>query len=157
MIRPAPLSLLILLATLLISPTAMAKNPPPEGRTYFVFIMGLDDDPYGIEADCLTFDATQACSPDGQTCMAWERTEGGRQSQKESGFSLATEIEDDGLIIRLDGQGRIDSRGHKSSISAVARAAALDLQLNFAFAGRQVGASRCRQMVEDFRAQPASP
>jgi len=142
---------------LLLSPTAMAKNPVPEGRTYFIFIMGLDDDPYGIDVDCLTFDANQACTPDGEICLDWQRTQGGVQTNKEVGFALNTQFDQDGLIIRMEGQGRIESRGRNSSLSAVVRAAALSEQLNFTFAGRQVKRSRCLRLAEEFRAQPAGP
>lgn len=153
MTRRFPVFLLILLAVLLINSTAMAKDPAPAGRTYFVFVMGLDEDPYAIEPDCLTFSATEACTLDGQLCLDWQRVEGGLQSSSQSGFSLVTEIEDDGLIVTITGQGRVDSRGRKSSISAVGRAAALDVQLNFSFSGRQANRNRCRQMMEDFQAQ----
>ena len=157
MIRPAPIFLLTLLAMLLLSPAAMAKNPVPEGRTYFIFIMGLDDSPYGIEVDCLTFDANQACTPEGDVCLDWQRTQGGVQTNREVGFSLSTQFEEDGLIIRMDGQGRVDSRGRKSSLSAVARAEALGEQMNFTFAGRQVKRSQCIRLAEEFRSQPADP
>jgi len=156
-IRPAPILLLTVLAMLLLSPTAMARNPAPEGRTYFIFIMGLEDDPYGIEADCLTFGANQACTPEGDICLDWQRTQGGVQTNKEGGFALHTQFDQEGLIIRMEGQGRIDSRGRKSSLSAVARAAALDVQLNFTFAGRQVKRSQCLRLAEEFRAQQSGP
>jgi len=150
MTRPVPVFLLILSAVLFFNSTAMAKDPAPDGRTYFVYVMGLDEDPYAIEPDCLTFNATQACTQDGAMCLDWERVEGGVQKKTESGFSLATEIENEGLVIAITGQGRVDSRGRKSSISAVGKASALDVQLNFSFSGRQTTRNRCRQMMEDF-------
>ena len=158
MIRPTTILLLILCAVLFMNPNAsMAKSPAPEGRTYFVVVIGLGDDPYVPEVDCLTFDATQACTLDDQTCLSWERAEGGLQTNKESGFSLTTTIDSDGLMINLEGQGRADSRGSKSSISAVARAAALDEQLNFSLAGRQTTRNQCLRRIDEYMAQNSSP
>lgn len=154
--RLTPILLLILCAVLITGTTAEAKGPPPEGRTYFVYVTGLDEDPYAAQADCLTFDATEACTPDGQTCLTWERTTGGLQTNKESGISLTAQIDEDGLIITLESQGRVDSRGSKSSIAVVGHATALDGQLNFTFSGRQVSRGRCLRMVEAFTAQASS-
>ena len=155
--RPTPILLLTLITGLLMSPSLMAKGPPPDGRTYIVFVMGLGDDPLSPEGDCLTFDATRACTLDNGTCLDWRRTEGGLQTPNESGFSLATEIEDDGLTIVMEGQGRIDSRGPKSSISAAVHATALDVQLNFAFTGRQTSRNKCRRRIEDFQERMNTP
>jgi len=156
--RPTSILLLILCPMLLTGSAAMAKGPAPEGRTYFVYVMGLNDDPYEADADCLTFDATHACAIDDLFCLTWQRAQGGLQTNRESGFTIVAEIDDDGLIIAMEGQGRVNSRGKRSSISVVARAAALGVQLNFVFAGRQVGRSRCLRMVEDFyEAQTAAP
>ena len=148
--RPTAILILTLCAMLLTGSSAMAGAPAPEGNTYFIYVIGLEDDPYEASADCLIFDATHACTLDDQVCLTWQRTEGGLQYNKESGLSFAAEIDDDGLIITVEGQGRVDSRGRRSSISVVGRVAALDVQMNFAFAGRQVGRNRCLRMVEDF-------
>ena len=146
----------MLLAILVTGSTAVAGAPAPEGRTYFVYIMGLNDDPYEVGVDCLAFDATQACSLDDEICLAWERAEGGLQTRKESGFSIVTEIDDDGLILTLEGQGRVNSRGGRSSISVAADVTALDVHLNFVFAGRQVGKNRCLRLQEEFLAAQAA-
>ena len=148
--------LFTLSATLLASSALVAKSPAPEGRTYFIHVIGFGDDPFMAEADCLTFDATQACTLDGQTCLDWSRIEEGRQTVRESGFTMSTEIDDEGLVITMEGQGRVDSRGPKSSIAAVGQAAALDQRMNFTFAGRQTSRSRCLDMVEDFQSQSTS-
>ena len=153
--RTASILALVLPLVLLAGSTAAAGAQAPQGRTYFVWVMGLNDDTYDADVDCLTFDATEACSSDGEVCLAWQRAEGGVQARKQSGFSFETEIDDDGLIITMDGQGRVDDRGKGSSISMVARAAALDLQLNFVVSGRQARRSRCLRMVEDFYAARA--
>ncbi len=147
--RPISILLLILCAMLLTSTTAMARSPAPEGRTYFIYVMGLNDDPYEVDADCLAFDETLACSLN-QNCLSWQRADGGLQTNNESGFLLVGDLDDDGLIVTMEGQGRVNSRGRRSSISVVTRASALGFQLNFAMAGRDVGRSRCRRMVEDF-------
>lgn len=148
--RRISILLLILGAMLLTGSTTMARGLPPEGRIYFVYVMGLNDDPYEASADCLEFDETQACSVDDQFCLTWQRTEGGLQTNRAFGISFAAEIDSDGLLITMEGQGRVESRGRRSSISAVGRAAALDVQVNFVFSGREVGRSRCLGMVEDF-------
>lgn len=155
--RRTPILLVILLAGLLMSTELMAKVPAPEGRTYFIVLIGLDDDHYRPEADCLTFDATQACTPGGQTCLEWQTTEASSQGSRESGFSIATQIEENDMVITIEGQGRIDSHGRRSSISAVAKAAAQGAQLNFGFTGRQTGRAKCLRLVEEFEAQMSSP
>lgn len=148
--RPISILLLTVGAMLLTGSATMAKGPPPEGRTYFVYVMGLEDDLYDISADCLEFDETQACSIGDQFCLTWQEAEGGLHTSKAFGISFAAEIDSDGLLITMEGQGRVETRGRRSSISAVGRAAALDVQLNFTFSGRDVGRSRCLRMVEEF-------
>ena len=155
--QPAAILLLIALSPLFLVSTAQAKNPVPQGRTYFILVMGLGEDPYSPEADCLTFDATQACTLDGGTCLDWQRLEGQTQSDREVAFALSTQFEEDGITITIEGQGRVDSRGARSSISYVAQARALDQKMNFGFSGRQIGPSRCMQMVADFQAQNSGP
>jgi hypothetical protein len=149
--RNAKLFVPILLVSLLVSSAAVAKEPAPEGRTYFILVIGLADDPYQAEPDCLTFDALQACTLDGDTCLDWEPL-ASSPDNRQTDFSMTTELEDDGLIILLEGRGTVESRGAKSSISYAAHASVLDQQANFAFAGRQTSAARCRRAVDDFRA-----
>ena len=71
---PIAVSVIVSIALLLSVSSAGAKAPAPEGRTYFIQVMGLDDAPYEVGADCLTFGATEACSLAG-TCLRWERLE----------------------------------------------------------------------------------
>jgi len=148
--RPISILLLTVGAMLLTGSATVANGPPPEGRTYFIYLMGLEDDLYDISADCLEFDETQACSIGDQFCMTWQEAEGGSPTSKAFGISFAAEIDSEGLLITLEGQGRVETRGRRSSISGVGRAAALDVQVNFAFSGREVGRSKCLRMVEDF-------
>lgn len=155
--HPVPLMILVLLTSVALASPAVAKGAPPDGRTYFILVVGLGDDAYAPEADCLTFGATQACTLSGDPCLDWQRLEGQTQSGKEVAFGLSTMLEEDGVVIALAGQGRVDSRGPKSSISFAGHAAAEGMQINFSFAGRQVGRTRCQQQVEAFRGQSASP
>lgn len=148
--RSTSILLLILGAMLLSGSATLAKDLPPEGRTYFVYVMGFEQDPYEVFADCLEFDETQACSLDDLFCLTWQKTEGGLQTSRAFGISFAAELDSDGLLITMEGQGRVESRRRRSSISAVGRAVALGQQLNFAFSGREVGRSKCLRMVEDF-------
>jgi hypothetical protein len=154
--RKIAISIIVSIATLLPVSALMAKGPAPEGRTYFITVIGLDDEPYQVSADCLTFGATEACSLN-ETCLSWQRIEGTQSSSKESGFSLFGELEDNSLSINLDGQGRVNSRGAKSSIAVASRASAMGTQVNFAFSGRQVGQARCTELVEEFYSGTASP
>ena len=154
--RQTAICIIVSIATLLPISAAMAKGPAPEGRTYFIQLIGLEELPYQVSADCLTFGATEACSLNG-TCLSWERTEEAGSSSKESGFSLFGELEDDSVPIILDGRGRVNSRGGKSSIAVASRASAMGARLNFAFSGRQVGRTRCTELVEEFYSGTVNP
>lgn len=157
MIRTHLILFLVSTCAVLCTSRAVAGEPPPEDRTYFIYVIGLDDDPLVGEADCLTFDATQACTLDGLTCLNWQRASGGVQSPKQSGFSMSAVIDDGELVVSFEGQGRVESLGRKTAIAAVGRAAALDASLNFSFAGRQTSLGKCRRRVEEFRAQSGDP
>ena len=141
---------LILSSALFAGSTVEGAAPPPQGRTYFVNVMGLGDEPYDMSVACLAFDATQACVPDDEVCLNWQRSEGGVQTVQVSGFTVDGELNDDGLVITMDGQGRVEGRGRKSSITIAARAQALGVQLNYVIAGRQASRGRCRRMVEAY-------
>lgn len=130
------------------APAQAAKPPVPEGRTYFVVIMGLGDTPYEQEADCFTFDADEVCATD--VCLTWRRVEAPGQTRKQTAFEMEGEIDDDGLLIDVEGQGRAENRGQRSTIAVAARAAALGQKLNFGITGREVGASGCQSLLEDF-------
>lgn len=130
---------------------AAAKDAAPADRTYFVVIVGLGDGgPYDVEAGCLTFDGSEFCTDGDETCLAWSRTQGGLQVRKQSGFSFHVDMEEDGVLVQINGQGRVDDRGKKSALSAVGRGRVGDQMVNFSFAGREVRASRCPELVEDF-------
>lgn len=151
--------LAIIWATLLLalSPAyaAVAKDAVPADRTYFVVVMGLGDDgPYDVEATCLKFDGSEFCDVYGETCLEWDRTQGGKQVRKQSGFSFAVDIEDNGMLVQINGQGRVDDRGKKSALSAVGRGQVGDQMVNFSIAGREVRASRCPNLIRDYAASP---
>ena len=154
--RSITVPVIVSIAILLPLSAAVAKGPAPEGRTYFIQVMGLEEQPYEVATDCLTFGATEACSLAG-VCLRWERLESPQQTRKEFGFTLVGEVEDDGVVIVLDGRGQVNSRGSKSSIAVASRASAMGVQLNFAIAGRQVGRARCEQLVEEFLIGSAEP
>lgn len=154
--RLSSILLVAVLAAIAATSPAAAKDPAPAGRTYFILVVGLDEDLYRPQADCLKFDPTQVCTLDGQMCFDWFRVEGGVQEARESGFALTAEIDDGEAAISLDGQGRVDSRGNRSSISFAGHLEALGQRLNFSFSGRQVGAAKCMRMASEFEVQTAS-
>jgi len=144
-----------LLLTLSPAYSAVAKDAVPAERTYFIVIMGLGDNgPYDVEAGCLTFDGSEFCTEDGETCLAWDRTQGGLQVRKQSGLSFTADLEEDGMLLQINGQGRVDDRGKKSALSAVGRAQVGEQIVNFSLAGREVRASRCLDLISDFVAGP---
>lgn len=137
------------------SQLAAAKEAAPADRTYFVVIVGLGAaGPYDVEAGCLTFEGSEFCTDGGETCLTWNRTQGGLQVRKQSGFSFLVELEEDGELVQISGQGRVDDRGKKSAISAVGRGRVNDQMINFSFAGREVRASRCPELVNEFLSGP---
>jgi hypothetical protein len=154
--RQTAICIIVSITILLSGSAVLTAGAAPEGRTYFIQVMGLEEQPYEAAADCLTFNATEACSLAG-TCLEWERLESSQQSRKESAFTLIGEVDDEGMVITLDGKGRVNARGNKSSIAVASRASAMGVQLNFSFSGRQVGRARCVELVEEFYADASTP
>lgn len=130
------------------------KGLAPDGRTYFAVITGVGDSPYEVQASCIQFHTTEMCVVDGD-CFEYSLTEGGVQTRHQTSFQFAGTFLDDGLEVRIDGQGRADNRGRRSSLAAVAHAMVEDpvtgqrAGLNLSFSGREVGASRCQQLARD--------
>jgi hypothetical protein len=148
-------SLVIALTVTSAAPAAAAKAPV--GKTYFVVSVGVASDAaeaYELDYGCVRFTPTLFCQE--SRCGEWERTADGRQTSREWPMAFHWTIVDDetGAAVEIDGKGRIDSRGPKSSISAVARGRDPEtgVAINFAFAGRAVGAARCERLVTEYLA-----
>ncbi len=142
--------ILILAAAL---PASAAR--PPAGRTYFVISMGTEigeGEEFTRSAGCVRFTATEFCQED--QCGTWTRTMTEVQTPKETSFAFSWILidEETGLAVEIDGEGRIDSRGRKDALAAVARGVIAGEQRNFAFAGRSVPAARCPRLVAAFEA-----
>ena len=142
------------------SPATAVK--PPTGRTYFVVSVGVATDrseAYEVSAGCISFTATQICRADpagGLECGTWQRTATGPQARKQGSFDFQFSLIDDetGLPIEVDGRGRFDARGKRSSIGGAARGseATSGRVINMALAGRAVRPARCLLLVEEFEA-----
>ena len=145
---------LVGILVLSLAATAEAREPFPEGRVYFTLFEGLGDTPYEVSADCLEVGASELCLDDETVCLEWNRTEGGVQTRRQISFEFRAEFEQDGMLLELDGQGRADDRGARSSIAAVARLRAPELgaKINFSLSGRETSAAECRDLVEEFQA-----
>jgi hypothetical protein len=148
------LALFVAVALLAATPAGAAKAPI--GKTYFVVSIGLSTEApeaYVPDVGCIRFTRDQLCESDG-TCGDWRPTEDVERAPKQSPFAYEFEFIDDetGELITVEGVGRIDMRGPKSSIAAVGMAIepTSGIKLNFAIAGRAVGPARCQQLVEDF-------
>ena len=74
------------------------------------------------------------------------------RQQWQVGFEFELTDDETGLPIKINGVGRIDSRGAKSAIAGAAHGVELTTgeTINFALAGRAVGAARCEQMERDY-------
>ena len=123
-----------------------------------ITVVNVPTSPYEVEASCLEVNATEFCLDSEDTCLAWTRTEGGAQTRRQVSFEFQAEFMDDGMLLELDGQGRADDRGPRSSISAVARLRAPELgaKINFALSGRETSAAECQDLVEEFQAAGGS-
>ena len=129
---------------------AQARPPFPQDRTFFVVFMGLGDTPYHVEAACFEFSATEICSLD--TCLEWELSEDESNTRRSMTFELAGEIDDEGLLIDIEGKGTAEDRGNRSAFTGTFRARALGVSLNAAMAGRETSPAKCRRLVEAFEA-----
>jgi hypothetical protein len=152
---------LSILGVAFLAATAATAAKVPEGRTYFVVSIGVATDEfeaYELDAGCLTFTATEICDNDevAEDCGTWRPTSRGKQTRKQKSFEFEFSLIDDetGLPVEIEGQGRIDTRGRKSSIGGVAQGLEpiSGVKINFAMAGRAVGAARCARLVEEFEA-----
>jgi len=131
---------------------------PPVGRTYFVVSLGLATDraeAYEMGAGCLSFTRDEMCDTDG-ACGEWWLIEEGEVSRGQwlAGFDLSVIDDESGLPVEIVGAGRIDIRGPRSSFAAAAHGIepTSGAKINFAVAGREVGANRCRRLVAAFPA-----
>lgn len=122
-----------------------AAEPPPADRTYFAILVGLDA-PYSWEADCLRFTSTEICTSDG-LCGNWSFT-GAPGSEAGFAFELT---DDEGVEIRIDGQGRIDGRGKKDSLAGAAQAREGGKSFNFSFTGRSTTRKKCSRLLAEWR------
>lgn len=133
----------------------------PIGKTYFVASLGMATDAseaYEVGVGCLTFTRTQVCDEAGEgDCGDWWGTDEGVQTRKQRALAFEFILIDDetGMPVEIDGTGRIDTRGPRSSLAGVARAREpeSEVAINVAFAGRAVGAEKCRRLVEEFEAE----
>ncbi len=130
----------------------------PVGKTYFVVSLGVATDEgeaYEISAGCVRFDRSEICETDGD-CGRWWRIKEERKANKQWAVGFEFNLIDDetGLPVKIEGTGRIDSRGPRSSIAGAAHGMepSSDVMINFALAGRAVGELRCEQLVADFEA-----
>jgi hypothetical protein len=141
------------LALLAATPADAAK--PPIGKTYFVVSLGLatdSEESYEVDFGCVRFTRSEICDQ-GDECGSWWLIEGAEHAPRQSHFAFEFDVFDDetGLPVSMTGTGRIDSRGPKSSLAAVAMATepTTGVKINFALAGRAVGAPRCARMVAE--------
>jgi hypothetical protein len=118
---------------------------PPVGKTYYTVLMGVAS-PYDISTACFEFGANEVCSTDGDSCGSWLRT---HALGKQTAFTFDMSLLDNGDLIRLQGQGRVDTLGRKSSIGGTGRIAGAGPRYNYSFAGREMPRSRCEQMLAE--------
>lgn len=144
---------LIAAGLVLLAATAASAARPPAGRTYFVVSIGVATDrseAYEVDVGCVQFSDDEFCEADG-ACGAWFRTTAGLQTLKQSSIGFEYTLIDDetGATVQVDGQGRVDDRGAKSSMGAVARGLepGSGSKINFAFAARAVSPARCLELV----------
>jgi hypothetical protein len=151
-------SLLALVAAVLMTAQTAGAAKAPSGKTYFVVSLGVatdESEAYEVSAGCVRFDRSEICEMDGD-CGSWWRIEEGRKANKQwaVGFEFDLIDEETGLPVKIEGTGRVDSRGPRSSIAGAAHGMepASGVRINFALAGRAVGQMRCEQLVAEFEA-----
>lgn len=137
---------LALASTLLLFlwPAATAEAAAsPVGKTYYTVLLGLAE-PYDMSASCFEFGLNALCSTDGDTCGSWVMTDSrGRQGAFD--FDLA--LLEDGVPVRIQGEGRLERQGKRSSIGGTGRIAGAGPMFNYSFAGREVKKGRCLEML----------
>lgn len=140
----------VVLALLTGQPALAQEDPaPPEGRTYLTIALGLDG--HAPTAACLEFESDELCSDEGQ-CGSWRRTDGGRQTRRQTSFSFEFSlIDDEGSGVEIDGEARVDARGRGNTFAAVARGRAEGQRgVNFGMVGRPIDPVRCLELVNEF-------
>jgi len=122
-----------------------ARGGDPAGRTYYTVIVGTGETITDLTSDCLSFDATEFCTSDG-TCGSWSVTSA---ENKMTGFDFSIVLlDEDGVAVDVEGRGRVDFKGPRSSVGAAARASAQGAQINFSLAGRSLGKAQCLNLLE---------
>lgn len=147
----------VVLAVLWASAAPASGAKAPVGKTYFIVSIGVaseQSEAYEIGVGCLTFTRTELCGE--EDCGRWWNAEedGRARRQMAIGFEFNLTDDETGALIDMDGTGRIDARGPKSSIAGVARGVERDtgVKINFSLAGRQTTPANCAQLVADFEA-----
>ncbi len=144
-IRRVSLALLVLSSAcaLLAEPAVAAR--PPVGRTYYTVAMGLEG-PYGMRAECFEFYEEKLCSIDGVVCGVWQPT---ADFGPQMPFSFDLTTLDDGELMQLEGVGRLETQGQKSSVAGTGRFVPVDggRGANFSFAAREVGRQECLDLL----------
>lgn len=127
-----------------------ARTPPPMGRTYVTLLLVPDPEetpvPLEVEVDCVVFEPNGTfCSVTLDACGTWAFTE---RRKRQSAFDFSLEfVEDDGSQVRLNGKARIDDRGPRNTLAAVARAFVDGRRFNMGFVGRPVTAEQCAEIL----------
>lgn len=153
------LALTALFAVALVAATQpLSAAQPPVNRTYFIVALGVATDAaevYQLDVGCLTFTRSELCDADGD-CGVWWRLEDEVRTPRQwaTGFEFFLTDDETGLPIHVIGRGRIDGRGPKSSLAAVAHGveATSGTTINFAVAGRAVGPRKCERLVAEYEA-----
>ena len=143
--RALTLGVLAAAALLLASSTSVDAARPPVGKTYYTILVGVGS-PYESTSSCFEFGANDVCSTDGDSCGSWLRTDA---TGKQTGFTFDMSLLDDGRLVRLRGEGRVDTLGRKSSIGGTGRISGAGPTYNYSCAGRAMPKARCQQMLAD--------
>lgn len=118
---------------------------PPVGKTYYTVMVGLAS-AYDISTSCFEFGASSVCSTDGDTCGSWLRMD---TIGKQTGFTFDMSLIEDESLVRIRGEGRLDTLGRKSSIGGTGRISGAGPRFNYSFAGREMPKARCLAMLGD--------
>jgi murein DD-endopeptidase MepM/ murein hydrolase activator NlpD len=140
-----------LLLAALAAPTLEAAKAPAK-KTYFTIILGLDS-PFGWQADCLRFTASEMCTFGG-SCGTWARSEA---AAPETAITFTLSFELSGVPVEIDGQARIDDRGKSSSLAGAARARIGGRTSNFGLTGRATKKNKCLKLLRDWDSKNPPP
>jgi murein DD-endopeptidase MepM/ murein hydrolase activator NlpD len=137
-------------AGLLAATSAPAWAGPPAGRTYFTIFLGTES-PFSEGADCMRFTRDEICTSS-DLCGSWFRTE---PVGPESAIAFEFRFDDGGQPTEIEGQARIDNRGKKNTLAAVARYRQGREVRNFGFVGRPARPRECLGLLAEWtRANP---